>query len=144
MRYLTILASAVAIGCAPPPSLRAQAACHVADESSAGVIAVLKRLMTSEYAAARTNLGLPLVPPSSIVLVSDAGVCARAGQAADSLVRVWNPNTQVPSGSTDPLYVFKIGSSHGVLDLHSNNEGVHWLFMIFFDSVWAYTARMAI
>jgi hypothetical protein len=124
--------------------VRAQNTCHPSDDNSSRVISVINGLMAPALSAGRDSAGLPLATSAEIMLVTDSVVCARAGRAVDSVVRVWNPNTQVPPGSTAPLYVFKIGSSFGVLDLNSPNQDAHRIFLLFFSALWGYSSMVAL
>lgn len=79
---------------------------------------------------------MPLVKPSAIVLVTDAKVCARAGFAADSMLKIWEPTAKL--GTThDPLYVIKIGSSFAVADMNSPSDSDGDLIWIF-EPLWEY------
>jgi hypothetical protein len=144
MRYLATTVAINFLLCTSPVAVHGQSTCHTADDNSSRVIYILNRIMASDLSAGRDSLGLPLVSPSEVTLVTDSVVCARAGQATDSLVRVWNPTTQVPPNSTNPLYVFKIGTSYGVLDLNSPNEGAHYLFLLFFGALWNYSSMITL
>jgi hypothetical protein len=134
MRTLTIFFSAFFLA---TPGW-GQATCHVADENSAAVIHQITRMMDSDVGQTQTRLefGVPLVPPSEITLVSDSATCARAGQAIDSLLHVWNPTATVPPWPA-PLYVFKIGTSYAAMDRSDTNADSYWV--IFFTSAWAFT-----
>ena len=123
---------------------RSQATCHAADEKSARIIATLSAIMAPEHAAGRDSLGLPTATPSQISLVTDSATCVRAGQATDSIVRVWNPTTTVAPGRLAPLYVFKIGTSFGVIDFDSPNPSAHWMFLMFFGPLWNYLSMTAV
>lgn len=113
-----------------------QATCHAADEHSAAVIHQVNGMMDSAQAQARLDFGVPLVSPSEIALVADPAICARAGQAVDSLLHVWNPTATIPAWQT-PLYVFKIGTSYAALDRGTPNQPAYWV--IFFTAAWAFT-----
>ncbi|MGZ3372268.1 MAG: hypothetical protein ACXU9Z_03155 [Gemmatimonadaceae bacterium] len=117
----------------------AQATCHAADQHSADVIYQINRMMDSGQAQARLDFGVLLVTPSEITLVADSATCVRAGQAVDSLLHVWNPTATIPAWQT-PLYVFKIGTSYAALDRSTPNRPEYWV--IFFTSVWAFTAPL--
>lgn len=135
MRILSILLSAFILA---RPAF-GQATCHAADENSAAVIDAINRVMDSGQAQARLDLGVPLVPPSEITLVADSATCARAGQAVDSLLHVWNPTATIPSWQT-PLYVFKIGTSYAAMDRSTPNQDAYWV--MFFTSAWAFTVPL--
>ncbi|HEV7388799.1 MAG TPA: hypothetical protein VGN73_09315 [Gemmatimonadaceae bacterium] len=116
-----------------------QAICHAADDNSAAVIYQISLMMDSTHAQARSEFGVPLVQPSEIALVSDPATCARAGQAVDSLVHVWNPSATTPPWST-PLYVFRIGTSYAAMDRSTLNQPAYWV--LFFTSAWAFTVPL--
>lgn len=144
MRYYAVIFVIGSTLSATPVMVQAQNACHPSDDNSSRVISMINGLMTPALSAGRDSAGLPLATPAEIMLVTDSVVCARAGRAVDSVVRVWNPNTQVPPGSTAPLYVFKIGSSFGVLDLNSPNQDAHRIFLLFFSALWGYSSMVAL
>lgn len=116
-----------------------QATCHAADKHSADVIYQINRMMDSSEAQARLNFGVPLVALSEISLVADSATCARAGEAVDSLLHVWNPTATIPPWQT-PLYVFRIGTSYAAMDRSTPNRPEYWV--IFFTSAWAFTAAL--
>ena len=79
---------------------------------------------------------------SAITLVADPAVCARAGLAADSIFKVWEP-TATLDPTTDPIYVIKIGTSYAVIDLNNTDDSdFDWVFI--FGPLWEYrgSARM--
>ena len=127
--------SILAIFVSLPSSVGAQATCKTADEMSSHFGVVLNRMMTAERAVGRTQLGLPLVDSTQIVLVSDAAVCARAGEALDSLSNASYPELPPMPPSSRPLYVFKVGSAYAVIYLPPDNTGDGDLMFIF-DSAW--------
>jgi hypothetical protein len=93
-------------------------------------------MMGSTERAFRAKLKMPLVASSAIVLVSDQTICARAGLAGDSMVKVWVPTAKFrPTPS--PLYVIKIGTSFAVADLNSPpTSDFDWVFI--FGPLWEY------
>jgi hypothetical protein len=115
-----------------------QTTCHTNDADGDHFKRILQQMMTPENAPLRTAVGVPQVDSTHITLVSDALVCARAGQAIDSLTTVWAPTTHGPHPSTASLYVFRVGSSYGVIYLHPANtaDGDP---ILFFDAAWSYT-----
>ena len=134
MRVLSILLSAFFLA---RPAL-GQATCHWPDHNSADVIYQINGMMDSGAigAQARLDFGVPLVPPSEIILVSDSATCARAGQAVDSLLHVWSPKATIPPWQV-PLYVFKIGTSYAAMDRSTPRQPAYWV--IFFTPLWAFT-----
>jgi hypothetical protein len=116
-----------------------QATRHTADQHSADVIYQINQMMDSGQAQARLDFGVALVTPSEITLAADSATCARAGQAVDSLLHVWNPTATIPAWQT-PLYVFKIGTSYAAMDRTTPNRPEYWV--IFFSSAWAFTAAL--
>jgi hypothetical protein len=144
MRNYAVIAVMSSVLSATPAVLQAQNTCHPSDNNSSRVISMINGLMASSLSAGRDSAGLPLASPNEIMLVTDSVVCARAGRAVDSVMGVWNPSTQVPPGSTTPLYVFKIGSSFGVLDLNSPNEDAHRIFLLLFSGFRRYSSMLAL
>lgn len=136
MRSISILLAAIILG----RSAAAQATCHAPDDESARVIYQISGMMDTaqRMTQIRSDFGIPLVSLSEIVLVSDSAVCARAGQALDSLLHVWNPNATIPAVWPEPLYVFKIGSSFAAMDRSTPNQPAYWV--IFLSPLWAYKA----
>ncbi len=137
MRKITILALLGSVFLLPTESMSGQTPCASADANSEQIIGVLKNTMEPDAAAARDSLGLPLVSFSEIALVSDPAVCARAGEAADSVFRTWSPG--VTFTENPPVYVVRVGTSFVVADLSAppnpNNEfrtafvfGPMWVF----------------
>jgi len=135
MRILSIFLSAFFLA---HPAF-GQAICHGADEHSASVIYQINRMMDSSGAQARVDFGVPLVPSSEITLVADSATCARAGQAVDSVLHVWNPTATIPAWQT-PLYVFKIGTSYAAMDRSTPSQDAYWV--MFFTSGWAFTVPL--
>jgi len=132
-----VLAAIFSLSMLPGSSLRAQSTCHVADRRSDHFIDVVKQIMGSDGAAARAHLGLPIVDSSQITLVSDPAICARAGQALDSLNHAANPGATIPPVDTLPLYVLKVGSSFAVADLNYPSAQ-HFDYLFFFGSLWQF------
>lgn len=116
----------------------AQTTCHAASGDSDHFLRVIQAMMAADQQPVRTSFSLPLVTSSQISLVSDPSVCARAGQALDSLANAWVPRSPPLPPSTTSLYVFQIGTSYAVVDLISPNEN-DADFVYFFDSLWSYT-----
>ena len=118
--------------------LAAQQTCHKADVNSTHFIETLVAMMDTAAArtALRTTLKLPVVAASLITLVTDSGVCARAGQAADSVAKVWEPSMTLDP-TTDPLYVIKVGNSYAVADLNNVDDG-DGDFLFIFGPLWEY------
>jgi len=118
--------------------LSAQQTCHRADVNSAHFIQTLVAMMdtAAARAALRTKLQLPVVSASQITLVTDSTVCARAGQAADSVFKVWEPSATLDP-TTAPLYVIKVGTSYAVTDLNNVDDGESD-FVFIFGPLWEY------
>ena len=134
MRISLIVALGVLLG--PARHMGAQQTCHRADVNSAHFIQVMQIMMDSSQRAFRAKLKMPLVKSSAIVLVSDPRICARAGFAADSMFKIWEPTAKL--GPThDPLYVIKIGTSFAVADLNSPSDSDGDLIWIF-GPLWEY------
>jgi len=143
MRHLaipTLLASVFLIGSS---LLGAQNTCAPADDNSAHIIGVFKRMMQSDQADVRDSVGLPLVDPTQITLVSDALICAQAGAAGDSIVKVWVPGaTHAPT--TAPLYVIRIGTFYAVADLSSPPDPQdEFDSILIFGPAWDYRSIVA-
>ncbi len=132
------IASLCALLLAWSAPLGAQNTCHPADSQSQHFIRVIKAMMTPEHAPLRTHFRLPLVPPERITIETDPAVCARAGQAIDSLGRSWVPNAPVLPRSTIPLYVVRVGTSYVVIDLISQNDN-DGEFFFYFGPSWNHT-----
>lgn len=118
--------------------LTAQQSCHKADVNSAHFIQTLVAMMDTAAArtALRTTLNLPVVTATQITLVTDSAVCARAGQAADSVAKVWEPSMTLDP-TTDPLYVIKVGTSYAIADLNNVDDG-ETDFVFIFGPLWEY------
>jgi hypothetical protein len=118
--------------------LSGQQTCHRADVNSTHFIETLVAMMDTAAARTtlRTTLNLPVVAASQITLVTDSAVCARAGQAADSVAKVWEPSMTFDP-ITDPLYVIKIGTSYAVADLNNVGDGEKD-FVFIFGPLWEY------
>jgi hypothetical protein len=113
-----------------------QQTCHGADANSDLFIKSLIALMDSSHSATRAKLRLPTVNTSAIKLVTNGSVCARAGLAADSIFKVWEP-TAVLGPTTDPIYVIRVGASYAVADLNSPDDSDgDWVFI--FGPLWEY------
>jgi hypothetical protein len=132
-----LLAAAFAVfvfACSSPPT-RSAHTCQGENIQSDHRLRILRAEMKDTAGANRT-FKLPPVEPSKIVLASDPRICLRAGEAIDSLSRVWNPKPPKHPIPTSPIYVFEIGSSHVVSSSHGGDEDDA---MFFFDSLWRYT-----
>jgi hypothetical protein len=118
-------------------AILAQSTCHAQDQRSDHFIAVVKQMMGPDGAPARAHLGLGIVDTTQILIVSDSAICARAGQALDSLNLALNPGATIPPPDTLPLYVLQVGSSFAVADLNysSTNDFDH---LFFFTSLWQF------
>jgi hypothetical protein len=139
MRISVMVVAAVLLG--PAHYMGAQQTCHRADVNSAAFIKGLNAMMDSSQRAFRAKLKMPLVASSTIALVSDPKICARAGFAADSIFKVWEPTAKL--GPThNPLYVIKIGTSFAVADLNSPSDSDgDWVFI--FGPSWEYRGSIA-
>lgn len=115
-----------------------QTTCHTTDAHADHFKNILQAMMSPADALLRTNVGVPQVDSTQVSLVSDPVLCARAGQALDSLGTVWAPTSHGPHPSTGSLYVFRLGTSYGVIYLHPSNSGDRDP-IFFFDTNWAYT-----
>lgn len=124
--------------CIPVISVPAQkqGICHTPDSFSDHLLTVVKSLMAPGDTATRRVLGIPTVQTSQILIVTDSTVCARAGQALDSVATSWNPGAPNPPAGTIPLYVVKIGDSYGILDPTAPPK--EWYFIFFFGPLWDY------
>jgi len=98
------------------------------------MLGLLKKLMGTD-SGYRKGLGLNQAPDSTITLVTDPAVCARAGQAVDS-VSLADDSTQSLPPYSHPIYVFRIGSSYGVKSSPASNQ--HHDFVMFFGALWQY------
>jgi hypothetical protein len=115
-----------------------QTTCHAHDADGEHFKRILQMMMSPSNARLRTAVGVQYVDSTQISLVSNPVLCARAGQALDSLATVWSPTSHGPHPSTVSLYVFRVGTSYAVTYLHPSNTGDGDLIM-FFDISWAYT-----
>jgi hypothetical protein len=132
-RGLTILALLALL----PSLCMAQRTCHTQNGESQHFRRVFFAMMAADQGTFRTKYSLPLVDSTQITLVSDSTVCARAGQALDSLARVWEPTAPGPA-STAPLYVFKIGTmSYALVDAEYIDDD-DFEAILFFGSDWSY------
>jgi hypothetical protein len=139
MRFSSILA--ISLLCFLSDPLKAQNTCHGADVNSDHFIRVLNKMMAAEQSAFRAKLSMPLVTSTGISLASDPAICARAGAAVDSMVKVWLPNETVTPVTT-PLYVIQVGTSYAVADLNSLPSGEYDSVMIF-GPLWEYRGSIA-
>jgi len=108
--------------------------CHRADEVSDALIAEIKNLMGRD-SSRRKALSLAAAADSTIAVVADSRICARAGQAVDS-VALHDDQNQVLKPAVNPIYVFRIGASHGVR--FSGGPDSHFEFVMFFGPSWEY------
>jgi hypothetical protein len=115
-----------------------QTTCHTTDAHADHLKGILQQMMTPAGAALRTAVGVAPIDSTQVSLVSDPVLCARAGQALDSLGTVWAPTSHGPHPSTGSLYVFRLGTSFGVNYPHPKNTG-DGDPILFFDTNWAYT-----
>lgn len=116
-----------------------QNTCHAANDTSARIITLINNLMDPSLSAGRASLGIPTVAPANVVLVTDTAACARAGQAVDSVLHVWNPTTQIPT-PPNPLYVIQVGTAYAVADYDSPNPTNLSRWLLVFGSAWQYLA----
>jgi hypothetical protein len=136
MRMTTLPAIVAVLSIASQTSF-AQSTCHTADRRSDHFIETVKQLMGADGAAARAHLSLPIVDSSQITLVIDPVVCARAGQALDSLNHAMQPDATIPPPDTLPLYVIQVGTSFAVADLNSQSTG-DFDYLLFFGPLWQF------
>lgn len=115
--------------------------CHGADGESAHVISAVNALMKPESASIRTRFGVPFASASQITLVTDSAVCARAGQALDSLARAWAPNQPQPPADSDPLYVVQLGSDFAVVD-GTTAPTEHYKLVFYFSPLWEFRTML--
>jgi hypothetical protein len=111
--------------------------CHAADSESAKVIRAVNALMKPESAALRTRFAVPFASPSQIVLVSDSTICAKAGEALDSLARNWAPSQPQPPANSNPLYVVQVGSYFAVVD-ENGPPPDQSQFIFYFSPLWEF------
>jgi hypothetical protein len=121
-----------------PARAHAQTTCHPNDNWADHFRGALTAMMTPQGASLRTKFALPLVDSSQVSLVSDPVICARAGQALDSLGTAWAPTTHGPHPSTGVLYVFRVGTSYAVIFQNSGSD-LDGDSIYFFGSSWAYS-----
>lgn len=140
MRYLIVGFLCLLVTSAAP--IQGQNTCHVADRHSAVFLANFRGMMAASGAGLRTKFSLPLVPASEITLVADSATCARAGQAADSVMSSWDP-TDPPIATTAPLYVIKIGTSYAVVDLSDPDPNDEYASVFVFGPAWVYRGILA-
>lgn len=121
---------------------QAQNPCHSPHRQSAVLLADFRAMMSPAGAGVRAKLSLPVVPASEIVLVADSATCARAIQAADSMMTVWNP-ADPPGPTTYPIYVLRIGTSYAVVDLSDNSSSSEYASVFFFGPGWVFRRMLA-
>lgn len=104
--------------------------CLPADSLSAALIADLKRIVSATDAwtvQGRDNIfHIPVVPPSSITLVTDSKVCAKASAAYGTL-----PGTTV----TPNVYVIALGNAGYAVQV-PDQPGEHYGTQKIFDRKW--------
>jgi hypothetical protein len=132
-----IMAVILAILSVRGSAILAQSTCHTPDQNSDHFITVVKQMMGPDSTGVRAYIGLGIVDTAQIALVSDSTICARAGQALDSLNLVLKPGVTIPPADTLPLYVLQVGSSFAVADLNyrSANDFDH---LFFFTALWQF------
>jgi hypothetical protein len=111
--------------------------CHAADGGSANVIRAVNALMKPELESLRTRFGVPFASASQIALITDPRICARAGQALDSLASAWAPSQPQPPENSNPLYVVQLGSYFAVVD-HSGPSLEHYHLIFYFSPLWKF------
>ena len=136
MKYFRrlILGMSVLSFCFSTRAVAQGATCHSADAVSSSLLGLFKKLMGAD-SGYRKSLGLYQTPDSAITLVTNPTVCARAGQAVDS-VSLADDSTQSLPPYSHPIYVFRIGSSYGVRNSPAPNQ--HHDFVMFFGTLWQY------
>ena len=115
-----------------------QTTCQTSDNNADHFKYILQQMMSPAGTRLRTAVGVPQADSSQVSLVSDPVLCARAGQALDSLGTAWAPTSHGPHPSTGGMYLFRVGTSYGVVYLHPLNT-VDGDPILFFDTNWAYT-----
>lgn len=132
----TCAAGAVACVVAVASScMRDATKCHGPDWTSEVLVNGFKSINSSADSVSRKKLSLPIVPPSEIAIVTDPKVCARAVEAADSVVAKWNPSAISPGGAYK-IYVIRIGTSHAIVDLTPPTS--HYAAVLVFGPRWEY------
>jgi hypothetical protein len=121
-----------------PTVSSSQNTCHAADDKSVRIIALINNLMDPSLSGGRATIGMPTVGPANVTLNTDPTICARAGQAVDSVVRVWNPNAHITTPATSPLYVFHVGTAYAVADYDSYNPTNLSRWLLVFGSMWQF------
>ena len=135
-RMMRTLASMGMLACAASVTPSAHT-CQGENIQSDHLLRIL-RTEVRDTAAANKTFKLPPIDPSKVALVSDPRICLRAGEAIDSLSRVWSAKPPKHRTSTSPIYVFQVGSSHVVSSGSTAGSGDDTMF--FFDSLWRFTA----
>jgi hypothetical protein len=136
MRYILLSLILILVG-ANPSAARAQgSACLAADETTQGIIKKLSRLMDADagsVALDRALYGLPRVDPSTITVVTDKTICAKAERAYTAALK---STTSTPSGK---VYVIKVGTVYVVQD--PQRKGGEYVIEIVMDSQFRVIAR---
>jgi len=136
MRTMQSILAVVLLTLASLPLQAQSRTCHAANDTSANVIKAVNAMMTPQAGSLRSQAGIPLVSSSEIVLVTDASICARAGQALDSLAYAWAPTQPASPANSDALYVIQLGSDYAVVDPPSAKLE-HFGLILYFSGVWA-------
>jgi hypothetical protein len=104
--------------------------CRPEDALARSLVVDLKKMISTtdpRVVAARDSFyHIPIVPPSSIMLVTSDSVCAAAVQAL---------NTMYGEAKTRSVYVAKLGSGWAVIDPDDNPTG-RYITVVAFDSTW--------
>jgi len=140
MRYLIAGFLCLLVTSAGP--IEGQNTCQGVDRTSAVFLANFRGMMSASGAGLRARFSLPSVPPSEIILVTDPATCARAGQAADSVMTSWDP-TDPPIATTAPLYVIKIGTSYAVVDVSDPDPNDEYASVFVFGPGWVFRGIVA-
>lgn len=137
-----LIAALLCISITSASRVQGQNPCHGPDRMSAVLLADFRSMMTPAGAEVRAKLSLPVVPASEIVLVADSATCARAIQAADSMMTVWTP-ADPPGPITYPIYVMRIGTSYAIVDLSDDSSTSEYASVFFFGPDWVFRQMLA-
>jgi len=99
--------------------------CRPADATTSAVIAGLRRIVSNNdtsVVATRTQMQLPTVPISSVVLVTDNAICSKVAQAYNAAL----PSRTPPISPSSSVYVVQVGSVYVVHD--SAQVSGEWTF----------------
>ncbi len=111
----------------PEPKVAAASSqCLGADSVSANLISYITDLINTtnvQLAALRDSVGLTGVSPSSLVLVADKNICAKAAAALDNLANVQSSGRLV--------YVVQAGNSRYVVEDPNGTAGEHLMAWIY-------------